>query len=507
MTDYDIATVPQGRLRGQRKGGVSAFLGVPYAEPPVGALRLRSPRPCQSWSGARDALRPGPASLQTPLGNQSWLNEPPAAQSEDCLFLNVWTPSTSGRQPVLLWVHGGATRNGSGAAGAIDGAALAAHGVVVVTINYRLGALGGLAHPLLADPDTGLCANWGLQDKLAALRWVRDSIAAFGGDPARVTLAGQSSGAANVALIAQHGLEAGLYRGIITQSPPLFRPPMFAEMEAASAYTEALSASLGVDVAGLRQIDGAVLQQQEQAFAVSAAFKRPATAPVRDGQLIRQWPYDAPAARVPLLAGWTATEADFWFDLTDGQGQRLSPMQAPATLAELQPRAAALVAAHYAFAQAPDVREVIDLYAQGHDTAPAIWRALYTDLVFRAPMLHMLARHARAGMPAWAYEFGFPVAGSADSSPHAADVPFVFGNTGQAHVSQKIGRPAEALAVSQAMMGRWRDFIVDQSPGWSGFDPARPAVMRFGLDGEHAAPVHAASAAGLWPGYFSATQA
>ncbi|MGO1540177.1 MAG: carboxylesterase/lipase family protein [Luteimonas sp.] len=505
-----LATTPLGKVRGLRTGAVSAFLGLPYAAPPVGALRLRSPRPCTPWTGVRDAFQPGPASLQTLRGNQAWLNEPPAAMAEDCLYLNVWTPSTTGKHPVLVWIHGGATRSGQGASAAIHGAALAALGIVVVTVNYRLGALGGLAHPALADPDTGLCANWGLQDKLAALRWVRDSVAAFGGDPEKVTLAGQSSGAANVALIAHNRLGEGLYRGIITQSPPLFRPPMFAELETATAYTEALCESLGITVSALRELDGRTLQQHEQAFAASPALvarmRRPATAPVRDGHLIRQWSYDAAPMAVPLLAGWTRTEADFWFDLGDGVGQRLSPMQAPTTMAELEKRAAGLVAVHYAFDSPPPVHEVIDAYGGQDNTPSTVWRDLYTDLVFRAPILHMLGKQVQAGQTAWGCEFAFPMAGTDDSSPHATDVPFVFGNTDSAHVAEKIGRPGQAADVSAAMMRRWRDFIADGTPcpdgGWPGFDPARPAVMRFGPDAVVVAPVDTPAISGLWPRYY-----
>lgn len=505
-----VASTPFGQVRGLTADGICAFLGLPYAEPPVGALRLRSPRPCQAWTGVREAVQPGPASLQSLCGNQTWLNEPPARMAEDCLYLNVWTPSLAGRHPVLVWVHGGATRNGQGASAAIDGAVLAAQGVVVVTVNYRLGALGGLAHPALADPETGLRANWGLQDKLAALRWVNQCIASFGGDPARVTLAGQSSGAANAALMAHNRIGEGLYRGVIAQSPPLFRPPMFAELETATAYTEVLCEWLGIAVSALRGVDGTELQQREQAFATSpelaARMKRPATAPVRDGQLVHDWSWDAAPMAVPLLAGWTRTEADFWFDLSDGVGGRLSAMQAPQTMHELEQRTAGLIGAHYAFEPPPSVQAAIEAYA-GSGRAPSeIWRELYTDLVFRAPVLHMLNKQAQAWQPAWAYEFAFPMAGTQDSAPHAADVPFVFGNTGSAHVVGKIGRPEQAAKASRAMMRHWLNFIASGSPAgdgdWPAFDPERPAAMRFGLDEAAFEPLQTPAATGLWPHYF-----
>ncbi|MCL7715325.1 carboxylesterase/lipase family protein [Stenotrophomonas mori] len=503
-----VVTTGHGRLRGLRLDAGFAFLGVPYAAPPVGPLRLRSPRPVAGWTGVRDAALVGPASLQSLQGNQRWLNEPPAALSEDCLYLNVWTPTldSGAALPVLVWVHGGATRSGQGGAAAVDGRRLAARGLVVVTLNYRLGALGGLAHPALEDPETGMCANWGLQDKLAALRWVADNIAAFGGDPAKVTLGGQSSGAANVALIAHNRLGDGLFRGAIAHSPPLFRPPMFAEMASATAYTEALCDQLGITVPAVRGLDGDVLQRQEEAFAGSAGLKarmqRPATAPVRDGRLLRTWSYDAEPMTVPLLAGWTRSEADFWFALDDGAGTRLSPLAPPASAGELRTRTRSLIDAHYAFPEQPDAAGVIDAYGGEADPA-STWRRLYTDLVFRAPILHLLGRQARAGQPAWAYEFAFPLAGSTDSSPHASDVPFVFGTTDTPYLAAKIGRAPQAQRTAERMMRCWTRFIAEGSPAapaaWSRFDPGRASALRFTEEGAQVVAVHTPATSGLWP--------
>lgn len=501
---------PDGRLRGRRQHGISRFLGIPYAQPPTGGLRLRSPRPAMPWTGVREAGSAAPASLQTLVGHQRWLNPPIERQSEDCLYLNVWTPDPQGRLPVLVWVHGGQTRNGHGAGPASDGQALAARGLVVVTLNYRLGALGGLAHPGLVDEDSGQCANWGLQDKLAALAWVQRCIAAFGGDPARVTLAGQSSGAANAVLIAQNGLAAGLFARVIAQSPPLFRPPMFAELDTAAAYTEALAAQLGTTVVGLRGVDGVQLQREEQAFASSPALAarmgRPATAPVRDGRLLRHWSWDGPVLQVPLLAGWTRHESDFWFDLHDGAGQRLSPLQPPTTEDALRQRLAALAAQHHAFGHAPDPDQVLAAYRAG-GTPQRIWRDAYTDLVFRAPILHLLARQARAGRPAWGYAFEHALPGAQPSAPHACDVPFTFGTWGHPYLAAKIGGSPQVAALSHAMGAAWTAFARDGDPGdaagvpWTRFRPDAPAVLRLGpARPEMQAPDRPAGLA-CWRGY------
>ena len=334
-----VVQSPDGRISGLRlEGGVQRFLGMPYAAPPVGPLRLRGPRPVMPWPGLRDGTRPAPASLQTLGGNQVWMNEPIERQAEDCLYLNVWTPDVHGSAPVLFWLHGGQTRNGHGAAPGIDGAALARRGIVVVTINYRLGGLGGLAHPDLVDETTGYCANWGLQDKLAALAWVQRCIASFGGDPARVTLAGQSSGGANAVMVAQHGLGQGQYARVIAQSPPLFRPPMFVDLDKAAEYTEALAQAMGVTVTGLRDVDGPVLQKAEHAFAYSpeltARMGRPRTAPVRENNfpagaipnvLIESVDHKSPITtgpwRAPITNFLAGAEQSFFDEVAEAAGK------------------------------------------------------------------------------------------------------------------------------------------------------------------------------------------
>lgn len=506
-----VVETPWGRCAGAEIGaGVVRFLGIPYAQPPAGLLRLRSPRAVQPWAGTRDALVPGPASLQTLGGNQVWMNDPIPRQSEDCLYLNVWTPDTRGRAPVLVWLHGGQTRNGHGAAPGIDGAAFARLGLVVVTINYRLGALGGLAHPALEDGATGLCANWGLQDKLAALEWVQRGIAAFGGDPANVTLAGQSSGGANAAIIAQHALAEGCYARVIAQSPPLFRPPMFVDLDAAAEYTEALAARMGTPVAGLRDVDGLELQRAEHAFAYSpelvAAMGRPRTAPVRDGKLLRAWPYDAAPAHVPALVGWTRDEANFWFDLRDGNGAVISPMRAPQTAEELHRRASGLIGLHYAFPAPPSTSTVVAAYAGSGDPA-AVWRDLYTDVVFRAPILHFAGRQARSGARTWVYEFAHPLPSPGRGAPHATEVPLVFGTWRHPHFACKLAGSPTVGAISDAMMTAWAQFARAGDPGaaagceWPAFEPAAPLALHFGPERATVVPLDRPGGLACWPAY------
>ena len=498
-----VVDTPYGRLRGASVAGVARFLGVPYAQAPVGDRRLRSPRQIQPWAGERDATAPGAASLQTLAGNQTWLYEPIARMDEDCLFLNVWRPDAGARLPVIVWLHGGATRNGHGAAGAFDGAALASSGrAVVVTINYRLGALGGLAHPDLRDEESGYCANWGLQDKLAALAWVRECIAAFGGDPGRITLAGQSSGAANAVMIAQGSVARGRIAGLIAQSPPLFQPPMFAELADAADYTERLARKLGVPVPELRAIDGTALQRAEQVFSRSGAFPRPRTAPVRDGALILEWPHTGEIAAVPMLIGSTRDEALFWYGLRDADGNVLSSSTPPQTPEDVVTQVAGLLRLHYPFDPAPAPADVVAVYedacgASTPDRCAETWSAIYTDLAFRAPIFHCAARHASRGHPAFVYEFAHALPAPGAGTPHAADVPFVFGTTGHPHLARKVGHGPGVVATANATMRMWASFAwrgdptADGFTRWPRFSAERRDVMTIGAEAGTATPASA----------------
>lgn len=511
------AKVAEGALVGSLVNGVTRFLGVPYAAPPVGPLRLRSPQRHPGWTGARPATAYGAAAPQKLAGMQTWLNDPPARFDEDCLFLNVWAPADAAAAPVLVWFHGGATRAGSGGAAAIAGERLAReHGIVVVTVNYRLGALGGLAHPDLADAATGHVANWGLQDKIAALEWVQRSIGAFGGDPGAVTIAGQSSGGTNAVLIAQNPDCRGLFQRVLAMSPPLFRPPMFVGLDAAAEYTEALAGLLGVTVAGLRDVDGVTLVRRELEFIgqsdFARRFGRPRTAPNLDGRLVRAWPYDGAMASVPLMIGFTRDEARFWYDLRLPDGTVLTSMAPPGDRAALEEELARLVRLYYAFDAPPSAEAVIAAY--GGDTGSAdacaqLWYEAYTDLLFRAPVLHFAGRHA-AVAPTYLYESAWGLAPPAAGTPHAADVAFVFGTAGDPWIAAKVGHGPEAEATSAATMVAVAAFVRTGDPNdgrggpaWPPYDPAVPSGATFGAGrvAMRAGPLDRPPPVGLWPAF------
>lgn len=224
-----LATVEQGKLRGEtnKDSSVISFKGVPFAKPPVGELRWKAPLPAESWEGVRDANVFGPSAIQhlrySHLPNGPWTEEFMVQNevSEDCLYLNIWTPSlqSTARLPVMMYIHGGALQEGSGAIDVYDGEELAKKGIIVVTINYRLGVLGFMAHPeLTEESQNNSSGNYGFLDQIAALQWIQKNIHAFGGDPDKVTIAGQSAGASSVRILTASPLATGLFHGAITQS-------------------------------------------------------------------------------------------------------------------------------------------------------------------------------------------------------------------------------------------------------------------------------------------------
>ena len=231
-----VAQIATGTLRGLNAGSVVAFRGVPYAQPPVGPLRWQPPQPPLAWQGVRDALIPGTACTQRTSGLTPFFapmakaygenfEQPPITSSEDCLYLDVWAPEWPVKRalPVMVWLHGGSNVVGSGTQSGYDGVSLSRHGVVVVTLNYRLGVMGFFSHPeLTAESPHHSSGNYGLLDQLAALNWVKENIAQFGGDPGNVTLFGESAGAIDAGRLMTSPLAAGLFKHVISESGPAF---------------------------------------------------------------------------------------------------------------------------------------------------------------------------------------------------------------------------------------------------------------------------------------------
>ncbi|MEZ3179460.1 carboxylesterase family protein [Streptomyces pimonensis] len=419
-------TVPTsaGRIRGQWKGDVAAFMGVPYAAPPFGPRRLLPPEPPQPWTGLRDAFVPGPSAPQPGyLPAMAGLLEEAAASGEDCLNLNVWTPApgrTGGRLPVMVWIHGGAFRNGSGALPSYDGARLAADGVVCVTLNYRLGAEGFL---LLPDGSS----NLGLLDQIAALEWVRDNIVGFGGDPDNVTVFGQSAGAISITALMTMPSARGLFRRAITQSGAGHHSH---PEHIARRVTERLAALAGVEPT--RESLAAV--PPERLIAADAALGREiaqatdpgqwgesagggtTVLPVVDGDTLTQRPIDALAGGasrdIDLLTGTTSDEFRL-FLVPLGIGPRITDEVLHGFLAGF----------------GVDPAEARRVYAHPGATPGDLLSAAMTDYAYRIPALRVAEVRAEHGAETFVYEFAWPspALGGALGACHMVEIGFVFG--------------------------------------------------------------------------------
>ena len=295
--------------------GIRSFKGIPYAAPPLGVLRWRAPQPLQKWQGVRDVAEWGPRCVQSKrLGDLDPLNK---RMDEDCLYLNIFTPAKSADEklPVMVWIHGGSNLNGAGSQPEFDGAHLARNGVVVATINYRVDVFGFLAHPeLTKESGTNASGNYGLLDQIAALKWVQKNIAAFGGDPARVTIFGESAGAFNVSILVASPLTKGLFARAIGESGGALTPiaafgpkPLQIGEQDGAKFVQSMGASSIAELRGKPADE--VLQ---------AAIKNPITYGfgVVDGYVVPEHPASIYARgdhnAVPLLIGWNADEGSLF---------------------------------------------------------------------------------------------------------------------------------------------------------------------------------------------------
>ncbi|MBV9412535.1 MAG: carboxylesterase/lipase family protein [Acidimicrobiia bacterium] len=415
MTIVETAT---GSVQGRVKDGISEFRGIPYAAPPVGELRFRPPQPVQPWTGVRDATRFGPTAPQNQGAMESLFNAEPLPMNEDCLTLNVWTPACDdAKRPVMLWIHGGAFLFGTGATPWYDGRSFARDDVVLVTINYRLGAFGFLH----VDGQ----GNNGILDQVAALEWVRDNIAAFGGDPGNVTVFGESAGAMSVGTLMGLPAAKGLFVKAIPESGAAHaaRTAEDAEQLAAEMLVE-----LGVDN-GPRAVDrlrdlpvDALLQAQTKIVEreMSTSGRGIPFAPVVDGVVLPEPPIDAigkgQAAGVRVLVGTTREEWKL-FTMMDPEIANLDDDGAARRLRRLINDSA----------RAP---EVITHYRSTRPDATVsdLWTAVGTDVIFRIPAVRLAEKQSALGNDVYMYRFDYrtPVFGGVLGACHALEIPFVF---------------------------------------------------------------------------------
>jgi para-nitrobenzyl esterase len=475
-------TTSYGTLRGAESDGLSVFRGIPFAAPPTGELRFRPSQRAASWEGARDATSFAPAAMQrhaqlqqSAFGGMFGPGELPV--DEDCLYLNVWTPGVDGaRRPAMVFIHGGGFRTGTGASPMYDGSALARRGdIVVVTINYRLGAFG-----FVYAEDLG-GTNFGVLDQVAALEWVRDEIAAFGGDPGNVTIFGESAGGKSVETLLATPAASGLFHRAIAQSS--YRPAM--DVETAKAAAGRLFEQLGLkspDPESLRSIPAEELLQAQLRMA-EAAPNAGGLVPVIDGDVLPEPTLQAIAGgsvrEVPLLAGSNRDES------------RLFGARTP-ELAEMDEEALAERLGNLIPGADVDEglrRTTIEVYRQererrGERAAPAdIWFDASTDNMFRHHSTQ-LAEAQSGQQRTYSYLFSWrsPAYDGALGACHGLELPFVF-RTFDGPLGRLAGDSPAALTLSERMQDAWIAFArsgdpnCDSLPGWPVYDTDRRSTM------------------------------
>lgn len=455
-----------GSLEGEARGGHVAYRGIPFAAPPVGRLRWRPPEPPAPWTGVRQARTFAPAAMQgLSFAPGSSADGP---QSEDCLYLNVYTPGVdSKKRPVMFFVHGGAFIVGSSSMPLYDGGRLAELGdVVVVTTNYRLGAFGYLC---LGDfgAKWGATANVGALDQIAALHWVRKNIDRFGGDPSSVTVFGESAGGTSVLLLAAMPAARGLFHRVIAQSPG--NAIGVPGPEPGIDVAEQLLSALGISKRDSEKLRG---MAPEAIIKAQNSVKSPLWVgffPVVDQETLPRRPRDlfkeGSGATVPLLIG---TNRDEW-NLFEPP-----PMNAPEFGAEAM--AAALHERGFPQGRRDRIPELVAAYRRSrslrglpHDDG-AIVRAAAGDIRFRIPSIQFAEAHVERGLSAHMYLFthGSPALRGALGACHALDLPFVFGTLDMPLQDRFAGTGPDIEALSAAMMRSWIAFATTGDPNYDG---------------------------------------
>jgi para-nitrobenzyl esterase len=491
-TDEPLVQIGAGTLRGTNAGSVVAFRGIPYARPPVGALRWQPPQPPQPWQGVRDALQPGSACTQRTSGLIPFIapmaqaygsnfEQPPIKSSEDCLYLDVWVPEWPVKRalPVMVWLHGGSNTVGSGTQSTYDGGSLTRHGVLLVTLNYRLGVMGFFSHPeLTAESPHHSSGNYGLLDQLAALDWVRQNIAQFGGDPDNVTLFGESAGAIDAARLMTSPLAAGLFKRVISESGPAFESGQtLSQAEAFGSAVSGLTPPGNAQSTPLEKLR-ALPANEVEALVVKAKEHFPAdiTAATADNWVLPMSPQQA------FLTG-SIQKVDLLIGLN---GRELSAFRLAAAAAAKSSGAPSSVA------ESGGLKKFLDAARPyfGSWTNPAI--AIYfgrillnknagldgaaNDLIGECPVGAIASLTNASGQHVFVYRFDRSISGKGEAELgafHSLEVPYVFGSL-RDREWQWLPSTADDASLSDLLQSYWTNFAKTSNPNASGL-PNWPA--------------------------------
>ena len=476
-----IVETLQGRIEGFEQNGVQVFRGIRYAAPPTGARRFAPPAAPESWTGVRDCTSFGNSAPQPPSPLPGMA---PGVQDEDCLFLNVYTPSADKqRRPVMVWIHGGGFTGGSGSQALYEGTRLAAHGqIVLVTLNYRLGALGYLHLAPHADALEAAASNLGQRDQLAALRWVRDNIERFGGDPAQVTIFGESAGGMAVSTLIAMPEARGLFRHAIAQSGAAHATH---SARSATRIVEALLDELEIasnQIERLRDVEIArLLEAQVKAGVRTTADVVLPYAPVIEPETLPEHPLDVvrrgDAAEIRLVVGTNRNEWNL-FSSADRRHYDMSEN----TLRKL-------VRARLANRNGADPDHMIEVYRGTRPQAAPyeLFDAIEGDRVFRIPAIRLAEAQRPHQEATWNYSFAWPSPARRGrlGACHAIELPFVFASLDAPTMDRFAGTGPDAEGLSRAMMDAWVSFAragdpnCDAIPEWTPYCEDQRATMIF----------------------------
>lgn len=461
-----------GEITGLHDGTLNTYLGIPYAAPPVGPLRWRAPQPVAPWRGQKEANRFAPACAQTAV----WVTHP---KSEDCLYLNVWAPESKEKLPVLVWLHGGGYYGGTAAQDGFNGANLAKRGAIVVTLNYRLGIFGFFFHPeLAAEAPYKASGNQGILDQIAALRWVKDNIAAFGGDPGRVTVMGESAGGESVAILVASPLAKGLLHGAISQSGndglPMFASEShrFVDRKAAEAKGVAFAKAAGAPrLSDLRKLGVEALHKEAwlpRTYIDGHVLREDLTTTYRNHR----------QNDVPLMVGWNAEEGKDLAPEILGTGEftAANHRELVAKLLGRSPSTAVLAA--YPGATDKQARESINqLTTDWWGWRMAHWAALQNKEGRAKSYVYYFAH--QPAQPATPCGYGC-------GAGHGAEIQYVFDNLDQdKRVWARTDRQlATRLATTWVNFARSGTPNGANLPSWPAYDGSPSTIVRFGEPGD-----------------------
>jgi para-nitrobenzyl esterase len=459
-----VVTLSLGQLEGIHKGGVFAFKGVPFAAPPVGERRWQPPQPVEPWQGMLQARQFGTIAPQNPMIGEPGPVGEPEPQSEDCLYLNVWSPGLdSKRRPVMVWIHGGAFSIGSGSSPMYEGSVLARRkDVVVVTVNYRLNLLGFLNLKEATGGKVPATGNEGLLDQIAALAWVQEHIAAFGGDPSNVTIMGESAGSMSIACLLTMQASKGLYHKAILESGVGNTAVSLDEAANVGRLFLEVTGIRGDDVDALRaltveQLLAAEIDLRKRLANPWEPMRMTVTAPVIDGEIMAETPTNAiargAAKDIPMILG---TNLDEWKLFLMGE-----PHKEKIDRAQIVERLGRTIPSEYA---AGIVERYYQARAQrGDDTSPLeVLSAITTDAMFRIPALQMVEAQQKHNPAVFNYLFAYksPVFGGILGACHALEMGFVFAT----HDASFCGAGPEADRLSETMQDAWTSFARTGNP-------------------------------------------